>query len=263
MLFLFRDLCYSFCLVRDLMRSLHPWPIFPANLDPPNARSLSLQFILQELIGSFDHLLRLQKITPEYLQGANIKEELSGIAQELEKFLLFSLENPFAQKGGFLDKLCFYCEILIQASHVADPDLQMILEEMRNSFLRLKSKLFAWKKMSALHPLDEIISCFLEIYADLHHKLCRFFSALSPFLQEARSDENVLFYLLEQRLQLNHHLGDRVVEHLFLRLFPAGITQLRAVLCEGYTRRGFASVFAQAEPLIEALKWENVPLPNY
>src|SRR5579872_6326266 len=121
------------------MRSLHPWPIFPANLDRPNARSLSLQFILQELLASFDLLGQLQKITPKQVQGNDLREELLQISEELEKFLLFSLANPFSQKGGHLDKLCYYSDILIDASHVTDHDLPMVLEEMRNSFLRLKA----------------------------------------------------------------------------------------------------------------------------
>lgn len=242
------------------MRSLHPWPIFPVNLDPPTARSLSLQFILREMIDCFDIIAYLQQVTPQWLQGANLHEELLSISRELEKFLLFSLENPFAQKGGSLDKLCFYCEILIQASNINDQGIPMILEEMRNSFLRTKGKLLIWKKMPVLHPLDEILSYFLELYSDLHHKSCRFFNALTAYLQEARSDENVLFYLLEQREKLNSYLGNRVIEHLLIRFFPAGISQLRACLCEGYTRRGFASFFSKAEPLIEALEWEASPL---
>src|SRR3990167_10804310 len=122
------------------MRSLNPWPIFPSDLDPPVARSLSLQFILQELIDSFEHLTILQN-------NPHPPQELSAIAHQLEKFLLFSLENPFAQKGGFLDKLCFYCEILIQASNVGDQDIPIFLEEMRNSVLKIKSKMFFYKKM--------------------------------------------------------------------------------------------------------------------
>src|SRR5689334_18778419 len=104
------------------MRSLNPWPIFPANLDPPVARSLSLQFILQELIRSYKLLHHLQILTPQQIVGNELAEELAAIAKELEKFLLFSLESPFSQKGGVLDKLCFYSEILLQASKIKETD---------------------------------------------------------------------------------------------------------------------------------------------
>jgi hypothetical protein len=65
------------------MYHLHPWPLFPSDLAPPVARSLSLQFILQALI------------------------------------------------DADVDKLCFYCEILLQASHIDGNDIRMSLEEMK------------------------------------------------------------------------------------------------------------------------------------
>ena len=242
------------------MRSLHPWPFFPANLDPPAARSLSLQFILQELVSAFDLVRRLQNETPEHLSGYfqdfDLAAELSSISQKIEKFLLFSLENPFAQKGGVLDKLCFYCEILLQASNIADQELTMILEEMRNAILRIKSRLTSWKKMPEKYPVEQVLAHLMALYSDLHQNFCQFFLALCPFLEEARSDENVLIYLIEQRFRLNQHLGLRTVEEFLQRLFPNGHEQLRSTICDGYSRRGFASFFAKAQPLIDALEWE-------
>lgn len=240
------------------MRSLHPWPVFPSKLDTPSARSLGLQFTLQELIASFELLDRIQAETPRRLQGISLAQELASIARDLEKFLLFSLENPFVQKGGALDKLCFYSEILLQASSNADQELSTLLDEMRDEIMKIKGKLNVWRK--APPPLADIVSQLLDLYAGLHHKLCRFFSALTAFVQQSRSDENVLFFLLENRSQLNAHLGSRCVEELLHRLFPAGILQLRAAICEGYTRRGFTSFLAKAEPLIEAIEWEAAPL---
>lgn len=245
------------------MRSLNPWPIFPTNLEPPVARSLSLQFIMQELISSFKLLYHLQAITPERLQGAHLDKEMAYISTELEKFLLFSLENPFSQKGGLLDKLCFYCEILLQASSVRDEEIPLILEEMRNSILRIKSRIIGWKKRPAFHPCDEILFHLLELFSDLSSKLKRFFSSLSLFLQEARSDENVLLYMIEHKHEFNSYLGERAIEDLLHRFFPAGHSQLRAVICEGYTRRGFSSFFAEAEPLIDSIEWEAPCHPSH
>lgn len=247
-------------LIWIFMRSLHPWPIFPANLDPPVVRSLSLQFILQELIISFELVVSLQISTPKRLSGDNLQKELASISIEIEKFLLFSLENPFAQKGGVLDKLCFYSEILLQASHIGDQEILMILEEMRNSVLRTKSSLTMWKKKLPTQSLDPLHH-LMTLYSDLEHKLSRFFLALTPYLQQARSDENVLLYLIEHRHQLNSYLGPLVIEELLYRFFPAGHSQLKAVICEGYTRRGFSSFFAKVEPLIDALEWDSACTP--
>lgn len=241
------------------MRSLHQWPIFPSSLDPPVARSLSIQFILQELMSSFELVGHLRIYTPYQLQGANLSEEIVCISKELEKLLLFSLENPFASKGSVLDKLCFYCEILLQASHIRESDIPMILEEMRGSILKMKSKLIAWKKMPA--PLGQIQQDLFELYGILFQKLSRFFDALAAFLKEARCDENVLTYLIENKDKLNSYLGERRIEELLQSFFPAGHAQLRATIIEGYTRRGFTAFLSKLEPLIDAIEWET-PCPQ-
>lgn len=237
------------------MRSLNPWPIFPSNLDPPLARSLSIQFILQSLLDSFGLLQYLQVITPMQLQGANYKEELACVSKELEKFLLFSLENPFAQKGSVLDKLCFYSEILLQASHINDQEIPAILEEMRNLILKIKSKMIFWKKVKT--SLEEILEQLFVLYTDLFQKLCHYFNAFCPFLKEARCDENVLIFLIENKDKLNSFLGLRRIEELLQSFFPAGHAQLRAAIHEGYTRRGFTTFLSSIESLIVDIEWET------
>jgi hypothetical protein len=210
------------------------------------------------LIASFQLVDQLQKSMPHQLQGTHLPQQIAAFSTELEKLLLFSLGNPFSQKGGVLDKLCFYCEILLQASNVKDQDIPRILEEMRNAILCVKSQMISWKKTPA--ALNEILSSLRGLYSALHLKLCAFFFSFTLFLQEARSDENVLLYLIEHKQQFNSFIGDRTIEHLLHRFFPAGHAQLRAVICEGYTRRGFSAFFIETEPLINSIEWETVCL---
>lgn len=212
------------------MRSLHPWPLFPPNLDRLAAHSLSLLFTLEELLTAFTLLEQLPNPCS---------------SKDLEKLLLFSLENPLAQKGGSLDKLCFYCEILLQASEREEEEIPMLLEQMRSCILLSKSKLI--KKSDAMAPFRKEIA----------EKLALFFTALRPFFFQARSNENVLMRLLERRERLNHFLGPRTVENLLRELFPLGIEELRVVMSEGYARRGFEDFFFQQEPLIDALEWDS------
>jgi hypothetical protein len=242
------------------MSSLHPWPIFPVNLDPPIARSLSIQFILQGLTDSFKLLRHLEIFTSSQLLGANPKEELIEIAKELEQLVLFSLEHPFSQKGSVLDKLCFYCEILLQASHIEGSEIPMALEELKIPILKVKTQLTIWKKVPA--PLFQIKEALFELYSNLYRKFCCFFSALIPYLKEARSDENVLIYLIENKNILNSFLGERRIEEMLQSFFPTGHAQLRAAIIEGYTRRGFTTFLSKVEPLIDAIEWETRSWPQ-
>ena len=156
------------------MPSLYP---FPGNLGKSATRSLSFLFVLKEFEEGFETLHKLQEFTVKKLQGAHLADELAEVIQSLNRFQLFSFDNPFIKKGGVLDLLCFYSEILLQAS-TADNDLtQMILEEMRGIILRFRLKLIARKKTPALHPLDSILAHCLETYRELIEKMRSFFIA--------------------------------------------------------------------------------------
>ena len=225
------------------MRSLYPWPLFPPNLEPPAARSLSLQLILQEWLTSFKVIGKIQ-----------ILQNINEMTIELEKLLLFSLENPFTKKAGTLDKLCFYLEELFRTSQVNERDLSISnLDQMRDTILSFRAKMLGWKKTSVYHLIPdneiEILTHRLRIL------LIQFYDSLYPFFEEARSDENVLFYLIEHIEPLNEFLSPKKVEQMLACLYPSGPTHLRAILCEGYTRRGFSEFYAKHEALINSIGW--------
>ncbi len=234
------------------MRSLYTWPTFPRDLEPPAARSLSFLFVLQEFLAACRLVERLENAAPE--------GDLGGISSRLDLFLLSSLDNPFAQKGGALDKLCFYCEILLQGSKVSDETILVLLEEMQNAVMKIRSKLIFWKKKAPLR--EEIEAEFMELYKQLHRNLASFFSSLHAFLKESRTDENVLLYLVEHRKEFNLYLGENAIENLLSVFFPSGPHELRAMICEGYTRRGFGAFYAEQEPMLDALEWETHGCPS-
>lgn len=210
------------------MRTLYPRAVFPPHLEPPAARSMSLLFIMQEWL-----------IAMEQLEISKAPASTATV----EPFFLTSL-----------DKLCFYCDVLLQASKIEHESLPMVLEEMRHTLLSFKTRfLFAKRKDRELSSFESQMGEFL---AYLEQKFRSFFSALVPFLQEARTDENVLIYLLEKKQTFNRYLTPRAIEEMLQGFFPAGHSHLRAVICEGFTRRGFSSFLAEKESLIEELEWD-------
>ncbi len=217
--------------------------MFPLNLDPPVARSLSIQFILQALIDGFALVAKLEAS----------KQEMTAVFKELENIFFFSSENC---TKGIWERLYFYSEILMDASQVKNLGLAAVLEEMRRSALLTKSKMVVWKKMSGSYPLDEMLEQLMQLYFALFRHLCHFFDALVPFLKEARSDENVLMYLIEKKGELNRFLGQGYIEEVLRSFFPTGFDQLSAVIYEGYTRRGFNAFFSKMEKMIGELEWD-------
>lgn len=178
----------------------------------PTSESLSLLFILQEWIATCEWL--------EQIRSSKVEEW-----------------------EGKLAKLCFYSEILLQASQVDGEKLLMILEEIRQIFVKLRLKHLA------LQTLSE------EWIETAKQKFCDFFLALHPFLQKAKKDENVLLYLIEQRQAFNFFLGSHAVEELLQSLCPSGEGVLREMISNGFAQRGFSSFLATKEPLLEEIEW--------
>ncbi len=236
------------------MRSLYPWPLFPPDLDPPAARSLSLQLALQEWLSSCQVILSLQQKMSEIGATDRPIQEIEDVSQQLQKFLLFSLENPFSKKPGTLDKLCFYCDELMRASQCQNRDeIGALLDQMRDAALSFRALIISWKRTPP--PSFILLTNIDHLYSVLMQALKDFYEALFPFFAEARSDENVLFYLIENKEEFNRNLHPEKIEQLLSRLYPSGSAHLRAILCEGYTRRGFSDFYLKHESLIESIEW--------
>jgi hypothetical protein len=205
-----------------------------------------MQLALQEWLVSFEVIDSVRK--------KSCKGDLDDLSKQLQKLLLFSLDNPFAMRAGSLDKLCFFSDELIARFplKLADP-LDSLLDQMHDEVLSFRKKLMGWKRKS---PLLETVSIETNKVCDkLTFRLNQFYDALVPFFEESRSDENVLFYLIEHIEIFNQILSPRKIEDLLQHLYPAGPAHLRAILCEGYTRRGFGSFYAKHEELINSIEW--------
>ncbi len=211
------------------MRNLHSWSIFPQNFGSATSRSLAILFTLQEYLRSRGLLKTLEK-TP--LLEIDAKEHI-------DLWLFSSLNNPLTQREGALDKLCFYTQIMLKTFKSEDKKIPDLLEKMREAIIRVRDHL----------------TSLAELSKELQQTFHEFFLALLPFLQGLRTDENVLLYLIEHHETFNLYLGKRSIETLLQTFFPSGIHELRATLCEGYTRRGFSDFYAGKEHLLDALEW--------
>ena len=204
------------------MERLYRPPTFPLNLNPAVSRSLSLQFVLEELLRAC-HLLERWK-------------ELST----LEKKALIEKVETLS-----LVKLHTYVDTLSGASSILDSsDLRISFEAMEQIIRAVKHALLRSEKKADTALPD-------PFFAECSH----FFAALIPYFEESKSDENVLFYCLEQKGNLNRFLGPSTAEKLFKRLFPSGPESLREYLEERYHRRGFNSHFAKHQALLDELLW--------
>lgn len=218
------------------LANTHPWIELPAHLSPLNVRSLSLLFILQECVDRLEHLKILESMP---------KEELFS---EIQTFITPDKKQESSQ---FPDKLCFYCEILLQASKVSQHSLDLRTDAMKRFMLELKLKILNSKSANQeSFPIEDF--CL-----DMKSLFRSFFFSLNPFFVEAKSDENILLKLIEHKDVFNF-LEPRLVEKMLLSFFPSNIAQLKAIICEGLTKRGFSFVFEESEKFIDEIQWKEL-----
>ena len=207
-----------------------PWIHFPGYLSPPTVRSLSLSFVIEELAERIEQSRRLEESDDK----------------SLERNSFFSLSKPYPVNTMFPNKLCFYCDILLQTSSVGETTLLDELNQMR--MFMLEARAFLTLEKEALG------SSFFQAFRG---KISSVFSLLLPFLFEARSDENVLIKLLELRNTFDYALGLGTIQAMLQSFFPEGHTYLRTLIHEGLTRRNFTPFLLEKESLIDTIEWDS------
>lgn len=189
------------------------------------------------------------------LAKARSRDHLSALAlpPELKEHLLVSIEDPSLQFEKTVGKLCFYCQILLQASKLEGMFMQHELEEILSLIHKVRCRFLAAHRLplelSFFQSVDEKLSCF-------YSAMQNFFSTIVPFLEESKTNENLLIYLLEHKNAFNQYLGERSIERLLRDFFPLGRDHLHAVIYEGFTKRGFTAFLESKEHLIKELIWE-------
>lgn len=208
-----------------------------AQIEKGASKGLCLEFILLE----YSKALALS----DQLDDSNPKECL----KILEKLFADPLNTSIMVEPGILDKLCFYCEALVQTSKTGET-LLGAMDELRNS-VALPRSLLA-RQMRAIPTSSQNMGDLLQKIQD---ELRAFFDQLVPIFQDSLDCEAALFALLELRFTLNRYLGDQTVENFLQQLFPAGPEDLRQTISNGFSKRGFGDFCQRHETLFETLAW--------
>jgi hypothetical protein len=234
------------------MHSLNSWPFFPASLEPKAASSFSLQFLLQEIFLAFGFF---DELHTQISSSFEFPMSLEEIMKKLENYFLSPQESPPFLKSGFLEKLSFYVETLIQSSPI-DQETAVLthVEEIKKWLMHSKSKIKLLKKSE--NQQEKIQQALVSLFEDFKNHLRHLFDSLFPFFDELQEDENLLFLLIEQKEKMNQYLGNQALEVLLSRLFPQGPAAFRAALYNGYAKRGFLEFYARNEELIAAIDWD-------
>jgi len=205
--------------------------------------SLLFQFILGEFLESYELTQQLdilcnRKQTPLGSQQVMDREEnLSQVEVILSKLVgsardymrLFSWNFT----DGALQKLKMYCSLFLQ--HVDTDEKELI------ALQHYADKI--WQSyLNALDTLREDPKdrhAFLANIDKASSAMNRFSKLISRLIHQFRDDENVIFFVLRNRVQFDKLYGNRFVARLFLKLYPKGFREIQLFLLKKYSERGF------------------------
>jgi len=201
-------------------------------LEQTAAKGLSLEFFLHEYVKALSIVARLEEASPQ------------AIFRDLEKLSCDSINNPL-QQPGILDRLCLYCEALLQTSKIGE-DLLNAVDHLRISVSKQRVQCTRRNGTAALSafPLKQ-----------LQQQIRSIFPLVEKVILECRDSEAALFALLELRETLNRFLGQKSVERVFEKIFPQGPQALHARLKKYFTRRGFDDFLENNATLFEGMTW--------
>jgi hypothetical protein len=218
--------------------------------------SLLFQFILSEFIEAYEETRKLNLLctgTEEVLPlPPNIFCQFSGNQpdKKVQNILLKLLGesrggiNHFSWEfaDGLLNKMHAYC-----MSFDSEPFEKEIIA-MQHYVEKVR---FAC--VSALEAINKNAAERRELLAAIDkitQAMQRLSKLMARMIQKFPEDENVIFFILRHRIQLDKLYGHRFVLKTINRMYSKGLSEVQQLLLKKFTRRGFENVLPMIHSLI-------------
>lgn len=194
------------------MRDLSAFsPFSPAMIWERRNRGLLLQFLVSELIASFHALC--------------VEAPYREIVSSPKRYFPYDWAYPY----GYLNKAHEHALILYQVF----PELHSDVIQIEQALTRL------------IHTFHSLRSKKIVI-----RHLQKIFFFLEPFIERCKNNENLIFFLLQHREEIEQLIENNYLRKLLLKLHPNGLTELGEKLCDNYHHRGFYFIIPQLKLLL-------------
>jgi hypothetical protein len=201
-----------FDLEKTLMLCQRDLSLFsPQMLTEKQHRGLLLQFLLSAL---FDAVKSVER-------GEDLKELFSASPH----FIPYDWAKPI----GHLNKLQEH-GLLLKSGF---PEERKALSDFEKKLSKLLS--LCAKKIEKIPFQKEIRSLYLT---------------LEPFLKKCREDENLTFFLLKHKSDIDQIIGQNHLHSFLENLYPEGLEILGEKVCDRYHQRGFFSQISEFKLLL-------------
>jgi hypothetical protein len=195
-------------------KPLAPFSAFPpAMLWEKRNRALFVQFLASELVSSY-----------------------RGLCRRIPEREILSTEQRF-----FPYDWAYPCGHLNKAREYA-MGLKFAFPELKDAARRMIQQM---NKVAA-HP--ELKASFIP--SKYIKTLPALFLGLEPFISACKENENLIFFLLKAKEDIDECLGQGYLRSLLLNLHPNGLDELCEKLCDNYHHRGFYFLIPEIKRLM-------------
>lgn len=221
--------------------------------------SLLFQFILADFIEAFgdiqvlDQLYHQKPISiPDHPYQIYNLETTSQVENILKK-LVGSQKNDtrliaWNFREGILTRLKTHCSFFSQNADNDEKELMAMQHYVDK----------VWQHcMQAMDVLSESPDKRSLLYASLEKAsgaMHRFAKLIARVIQQFRDDENVVFFLLRHKHQIDKLYGRRYINKLLCRMYPKGLREVRHFLINKYTERHFEHLLPTISTMISEIE---------
>ncbi len=135
---------------------------------------------------------------------------------------------------GYLNKIQEHSLLLSKSF----PDRAKAVKSFQKTLLKQLNSLFKKRK-----PSKELFGIALQ----------KIYASLEPLIESCRENENLLFFLLKNRQEIDALTQKGYLHDFLLKIHPCGLETLGEKMCDQYHQRGFFSQISEFKLLLTEL----------
>lgn len=203
--------------------------------------SLMFQFILTEFIHASRELMHFDNLSSdaEITQIQHLQlpiRILAGCHKDHSRYFALNQEN------GIFPRLKAYSAILIHNGEAHDKSLLALNHQITKAWLLCIESLDAFSLLQA-HPLEkDYLTALHRLLKKLMTSTLKLRKLIAEIILSFNADENVLFFVLRHKEQLDKIYGAGFVKKIFRKMYPDGLAKADQFLRHRYTNRGFENL---------------------
>lgn len=230
---------------------------------------LLFQFVLSEFLVTYKKIQEIEHLYEE-MESQLIKERLrADVAPYLTRFLdlMPSLTGsqmvivneqtfPWTHHKGSLNKLRHYCYLLShrKTEEIDILNLNVAVSKAFHSALQIKEVIFSLQRQTDdPNRIPNYVSLY-QLLDRVIDNIRRASRLILRVLVQFREDENILFFLLNNKTSFDQLYKTQFVSRILKKMFPKGAVDATEILKEKYTERGFHNLIESITSQMSSLE---------